>query len=480
MGVALSAEIRSMTKRLEQQTLQQLCARPRTAYHMSEVAAALRGLAPWWLQDEVCELAAREEPWQSQGASWLTARPRLPDTSGSCWVLFASEDRERFPLLHPAFLLPLVWKPDSAHSPHLPQGLQRLAEEVVDELQRRSRHADRRWGLCLADSDGIDRLDLSGLSEDAFSCDSGKASLAAGLICAVEGSRPDPRVWATGTWGAGRDSNDVGGLPAKLELARQWQVREMFVPKPMMEKAKARCAQHGNDLEIGALDLSAETIDEKLAGYLASLDVQPPLGEEGIAEEARNWYLRQWNRRRDRALAFYREQLLPRISRQCRERIRQKCGGQSGKSPSLALTHLVTIASDNPELIPLAAAALEVRHCLILYTADKQDKMEAAKMELERLGRCAKEMPFEANGDLSRQFGEAVSCFTAGTTPEHVAFDLTPGTKLMSLTLAYQVAQQGSWLHYLRHERRGTAVCPGTERPMLWQAGSSWQEGIMT
>lgn len=466
-----------MIKRLDQPTLQRLCAQPQTAYHLSEVAVELGGLARWWLKDAVRELAAREEPWRSGGAEWLTVRPRLPDTSGSCWVLFALENPGQFPLLRPAFLLPLVWKPASAHSPQLPRGLQALAAEVIGDLRGRSRHTDGHWGLRLADSDGIDQLDLSGLD---FACDSGKATLVGGLIGAVDGGRPDPQVWATGGWGSGRDPTAVGGLQAKLQLARQWNVRELFVPKPIAPEAQAWCAQHRSALKIGSLDLGAASIDDALKDYLASLDIQPPLDAEAISEELRDWYLRQWERRRARALAFYREQLLPRISRHCRGRIQQECRRRPGKTPSLELTHLVTIASDNPELIPLVADALQVQHCLILYTADKQTLMEAAKTALDQLGYSSEETQFEADGDLSRQFGQAVSCFAAGTSRERVVFDLTPGTKLMSLTLAYQVAQESSWLHYLRHDRRGTAVCPGTERPMLWQAGSSWQEGIMT
>ncbi|HID74863.1 MAG TPA: hypothetical protein EYP56_02585 [Planctomycetaceae bacterium] len=474
-----------MIRRLDQRRLQRLCRQRRTAYHVSDVALRLGGLARWWLRDDVLALAAAEEPWRSEETEWLTSKPDLPDSPGCCWVLFALEHTEQWPLLRPAFLLPLCWKSNVDHSPQLPPALRQLADEVLTELCPPGRGADPRWGLHLAECDEINEWDLSDLQ---FRCDSGKAPLAAGLICAMEGVRPDHRVWATGTWGGGRDTATVGRLAEKLQLAHQWGVDEFFVPAGMVQTAQKWCKDWGAAIVIGTLDLAvtggaeanAETVRKALKDYLSSLDVAPPVDvKHGVSPGVRAWYIRQTQRDRERALSFYWQKLLPVISHLCRRRI-EEAAGRRGLSPGLRFSHLVTIASDSPEVVPLVAKALDVSQCLVLYTADKTKMMESARTGLAGSRCSVRVRQFDQEANLRAQFDEAVSKFTEGVPPENVVFDLTPGNKLMSLTLEHQVARRGNWLHYLRHEIERRTVCPGSERPILWRAGESWDEGIVT
>lgn len=449
--------------RLDWETLQQVAIGPATPYALGNAALQLRGLARWWLKDEMRLLAAEDGCGHPQFTEHLRVRPRLPDTPGSCWVIFVLASPEKLSRLRPAVVLPLKWVAGKNHSPFLPAGLRSLATEVANSLAGDLVSGRARWGLQLHPIDGIDRLDLSDLR---FDCDSGWASLASGLLLADADGRPDPAIWATGCGGSKKHLPTVGELPAKLKLARDWEVRKFFAPRSMRAEAQRWCEDHECTMEIGDLDLAEGRPVAALRDLLSSLDM-PPLDESGVTSRAQEWYLREYDRNRNRAADYYRRDLLPHIVCSCQAKIRAAI-------PVLP-THLVTIASDNQEQISLGARTLAVTHCQVFHTQEKPIE-PWLEDELCRLGIKYVPQRFDGGGDLVAQFSTAVKDFTAGIAPQQVVFDLTPGTKLMSLTLALRVAGRENWLYYLRHDRRGNLVVPGSESPQLWRFGETWGE----
>jgi hypothetical protein len=139
--------------------------------------------------------------------------PRLPCEPGAAVVLFRTLDSiggTRPPAgLARAFGLPFRWRSGENDSRHLPRAMHELAERV-----RTSLDVTDRWGLGLDDPYHA-RYDLSKFPVGA---ESGWAPLAAALLVARDGGRPDPTVFATGKW-TGSGIGDVAGIPEKVEAA---------------------------------------------------------------------------------------------------------------------------------------------------------------------------------------------------------------------------------------------------------------------
>ena len=158
-----------------------------TWHHIQEIGSrSLKGLTPsqarrvvsrlgevgrWLLKPEVIRCARNDAegsgPAAIPPADW--ADPRPGQAVGHCRVLVVNRDQERAPLLRPCFVLPLRWREDSAHSPHLPRGLTDLADQVIAALSGEARVKERCWGLQLGPRTGFDRCDLSTLGMDGRS-----------------------------------------------------------------------------------------------------------------------------------------------------------------------------------------------------------------------------------------------------------------------------------------------------------------------
>ena len=84
---------------------------------------------------------------------------------------------------------------------------------------------------------------------------------------------------------------------------------------------------------------------------------------------------------------------------------------------------------------------------------------------------------------MLKQFHEHVDRFfheTVGkSSPGALAFDLTPGTGLMTLAWAF-VPPAGSWLLYLQHQylKNLNRPDPFTESYLMWRAGQSWENHV--
>jgi hypothetical protein len=467
--------------------LEQVCRHAPEQVQPWQAFAACRRLgrlARWWLPPEVLRRAGEHDPSYPD----LTA-PEPPPLSGqprSCWVAFVRQDGT-LPLLREAFLVPLRWRDGRDHAPCLPEELRLLADQVVSQVG-----GGQRWGLWPAEELGLDEAPAPGPL--GLPCASGWAALAAGLLLARKGLLPRTGVWASGAWGPD-GLQEVGDLPVKLCLAREWRARWFFVPTWQMHQARASLPETPGaaEIEIGGLEAtSAHKPEETLRAYLYRLSGEPavpPPDDNGTQFDICKAYHQLLPFRQESARAFYWTHLLPTIIRCCRTHL----------VGTRELTHLVTIASDSYELIPLAARMFRVRRVLILHTPDYAREIESAHRALQPVdedgeaitvvpgefafpGEAVRSAHEERGGggfllrnQMAREVCGHIQEFLAGVPQEQAVLDLTPGNKLMTLTLERLARNEfpGSWLLYLLHQTPNGRPEPGKEFPLLWRAAES-------
>jgi len=422
----------------------------------------LGDLAYWWLRPEVLAKANAD---LERFARWsLESRPN------GCAILFAQTDASRFPALREAFLLPLVWTWQTSDDSQLPDCVRQLAERIRQQLSNGVSNDFSRWGLHLpihiSDADFLHAL----AAELKLSPNSGWGWLCASLIAAEqirqtqENNTPSLRhdVWITAEWNDSSGIKAVGCLEAKLRAAScpRSGVKIFFVPETQVESARQFLPEQS---ELTIVPLSQGELDpvKALRPCLLELEVPPPPNAPVTHLQA--YYERLYSRNTDRAKQYYRQQLLPRVI----ERLRQQWQEKNG-----AISHLVTILSDNPELIHIAIESTGASRCLVLATSNKQPAIR----ELEDL-RASAQRPCEVirkiyadTDELLRELEREARAFVQGVPADLVGFDLTPGTKEMTLTLALRVAQPEHRLLYLRHERKGQMVVPFTEQWILYNS----------
>jgi hypothetical protein len=449
----------SMTRSITREVLERWCAaqlETLTARAAFDAIRALGNLAPWWLAPEVLDRGRSLD----EALVDSLRQARLREDPGSCWIVLVR--KEPLPLLRSAPVLPLCWRENTDHDQRLPAGLRDLPAGVVDALQRHERVRGQRWGLGL--SEVVEGCDLSG--DPGFTWSSGWASLAGGLVLAAERLRPHRTVWASGAW-ENNELADVEGLEAKIETAAAFGASHFFVPSWRVAKARELAARR---LQVGALTASEKDPRFVLADYLAQLGAEPP-PPRSAQDEEQLAICRAYDERQPRGRArtedFYWRALLPTIIDRCRQRVRQRWGDWSPE-------FLVTIASNNPALVPLSARVLGARNVLVLYTPqDKQIAAGVRRIESYFVNKEAKCQPFThgPREQLLPHFRNLVWSFLpAGVHPEQVVFDVTPGKKVMSVTLA-DIAPRGSWLVYLEHTALYDRARPGTEDFDRWRAG---------
>jgi hypothetical protein len=448
-------------------TLSDVCALPLDRLQPRQAFRACRSLGPlarWWLRPEVLKLAHAHDP---SYPDWTNPeRPRLPEMPGACSVVFRTTGH--LPLLRPAFLLPLCWKPGPDHSPHLPSDLITLAEQVVRDVCQEHWRV-REWGLHACD--GLD-LAQSPLGDELnLRYESGWAPLAGGLIARAEELPARCNVWASGAWNH-YGLADVNGLDDKLSLALGWEATDFFVPVWRVGEAQEYVGRLApGQLAIGAL---AAPLDANplvaLKLYLACLTAKPTSPDADSPEESaqfercRNYFLHQ-PAFTPSTRGFYWSHLLPGIIRRLRAKVEQDW-------PDLDVTHLVTVVSLSHELAVLAPLAVGARSCLLLHTADERMRGLAEECQVHLRGQGVDCQVRPINRDaLESSVREAVDQFVREVPPERVALDLKPGTKMMTYAQS-RVARPGNWLFNLEAKFLDDhRTDPGTERPELWRAG---------
>jgi hypothetical protein len=434
------------------------------------IAGLLGPLASWWLPSDILSVAT-----QQTRCRW--PEPRLEADHGACWIVLANTGG--WPLLRNAIVLPLAWQRDTEHSRDLPEGLRVLADEVRDGLERPD------WGLHWHETIQPSAAALQGLfAEMGFA--SGWAPLAAGLIIAAEGGQPDPHVWATGIWNR-RGIQSVSHLEEKLGLASDHGAVEFFVPESNRAEAESIIRERGlPQPRIGILKAGTPERRTALCNYLVRLKAQPepPQNADDRAgfDRCVRHHLGQ-PREEERTTQFYWSHLLPTIIERCRRQVQSQWKDWHP-------TYLVTIVSASPELVPITALALGVQQCVLLYTRDLDSNGEktqsslATEDELPRSVRSVVSMlsqndivsipiPFVDNDAMQKQFETKLGGILGSVARDQLVIDITPGTKLMTLTLE-RAAPPESWLVYVRNDTlsaKDRRPKPGTERMVRWRAG---------
>jgi hypothetical protein len=425
-----------------------------------DAAQRLGGLARWWLHPEVLAAARELAPVY---AGWWDIPP-LPRGCGSCCVICVNEQSATLPLLRPAMLLPLEWVPDTRHDGRLPPSLRNLAEGILRALTNVPNVATTQWGLHLSAEAGLGDCDLSGFG-DGLDLPSGWVPLAAGLWLRAHGISPQHSTWATGTWtdGAGIGPVDGHTLEHKLALALReprWAPQAFFVPWRHAADVQTLARKSAASLEIGALSEIEPDPSRALQPYLAKLGAPPTLADPFETRVA-YWKLLSGPAEKD----YYLDCLLPHILQQQRALMEQLW-------PGWRPTHFVTIVSLSPELAILGPYAARAGKCLLLHTPELATQAARARVALEKRHICCEVKPFSDREALAPQFERYLRAFLADArSPDNVAFDMTPGKRLMSRTLG-DLAPAGSWQILLEHNfRPDRRADPGTEKPIRRRTG---------
>jgi hypothetical protein len=420
----------------------------------SELVLAFGKLAGWCLRPEVLTLAQADPSVAGRIRKDWSAIKQMPMEHGGCWIAFAND--ADWPLLRPAFALPLRWRAGAGHAPSLPPALVQLAERVVQDLAGEQAVAERSWGLepatALADVD---------LAEVPLECASGWAALAAGLLVAAEGGMVNPQVWASAHWHQG--IAPVRFLEDKIDLAAEFGAHTFFVPEQQKLDADRWVRDHGLPLAIGGLIPAERQPRMALKAYLQALKVRPARTDSHASRAS--FYLSP-DLDDTAARAFYREMLMPDIVAACRQAL--------PAHPTCQLAALVTIASDNSELVALGIEVLRPRHCLVLYTADYAQRTAAARALAlnNQVGCQVAEQCFPTLADLRTDMASAIRHFLQPFAPHEVVFDLTPGPKDISFAWMLDIAPPQSHFYYLRHTiaERVRRPVPFSEQPRIWSA----------
>jgi hypothetical protein len=355
--------------------------------------------------------------------------------------------------------VPLSWVKNAGRDAKLPRGLTDVAEKIRALLVKVERIPPDAWGLHLAPGSGMDQWDLSSWDLDGRSA---WPSLASGLILAAHKRTPDIRIWSTGEWDEqeGFKRVDPEGLRSKLDLAVEFDALTFFVPWDQLDTARDHLKKTpACRLAIEAFEPASQppNFAEATRKFLAMAGVPPDQNEP--FEVLRHHYMDQVDAIRQRE--FYITHLMPKI----RDYFQQSFPRDA------RWTHLVTVASGSPELVPLMVAAVRPGQCLILYTEDFKNQKQIAEMAIKETSpQCDIQGGAFSIRSMDEDFQREISRFVQGVDPERVLIDLTPGNKEMSLSLAFQVAPSGSYVIYARHEYEGKRPRPALLPPLIRKA----------
>jgi len=360
----------------------------------------------------------------------LGLSPKLPTGPGAAWAIFVW--RREFQNLARSFLLPLRWKKGISDLERLPQDLSKVADGIREKLNQQS------WGLCLGD--GVND-DLSALD---FEAESSWAPLAAALLVAAYGGRPDHTVFSTGAWrqdgGGVRAVEDVelklGAVAEYVKRAAPGKKGTLFVPAGNYEKADHEARK--NDLPVEVISYPAAEADAHrvLAEHAAMLDVPPPA--KAPLDEKLHWANRRHivaeGRRR---VGYYWDNLV------------EPLGGRLPLPDGLAAGEclLALLVGYSAELCAMLLAATRPAEALLVHTGETEARAARVQRVARRLGVDVGLMPYRAPEDLVEELAGWL-----GRDARRAWVDVTGGTKEMSLAAAASARRAGARVCYLAHE----------------------------
>lgn len=433
---------------------------PSRAY---EVAARLKNLAIWWLRPELLQRAAAHarDLGLVQVAQHWECPPRLPAERGTCWIAVVNQYHHQLPCLSSAYALPLRWAKQHCHDPRLPEGLRKLADQVLQELLRLDEVCEP-WGLLPNPDSLLFGLDLSSL-EGRW--DSAWASLAVGLLLATWEGNPDPKLWASGAWTPGQGIQQVEGLESKLTLAARFDARAFFVPQSQVEDLCAWAQSHRCPVRVEPLLRSESDLRVALGEYLNQLDHPIGPGDHLTGKRAAHFL-----RIQDHLIAerFYRQHILPDLAEKLRTQVPDElaCGGKK----------LITIVSQGFELVSLAVRVLRPAECLLLHDAElasKASKIQATIQDQAADLRITLGLiEGSTRQELLAAFEKHMKEYAPNARPEDLVIDVTAGKRVMNLAL-YDVAPQGSHIVCIQAAYHTGRPVPYTEVIHSWRKSSN-------
>lgn len=427
----------------------------------------LGGLAPWAAEQAVLEKAAAayKRTCQPVLAEALVRPQSLPQRRGSCWIAFVQDSEHRLPALCGTFAWPLRWEENRGHSELLPQALRHLADNVIRVLTQVGGvlKEGEQWGLQFGSSQPTGEPDFRNL-ELGIEAGSGWTSLAAGLIAAMQDGEVNRGVWSSGIWQGG--IQEVGCVPEKLQLARQYGCSRFYVPASQLEEAQECVDGEDSGMTIGMLTVDEAQPMRALDKYLEEFNVPP----ERVKDDPENFHRRcRFHQRHPsgkRAGEFFVSHLLSDLADQ---QIRQPL---QRLWPDWRPQLLVAVVSHGAELIPLLAEALQPEECLLLFTPEFESRTEEIVPELSRRQVTPHPVRFTGLDDVADRMGPELAQRLETYGPERVLLDLTLGNKLMTLAVE-RAARTGHRLIYLQHEPGPQRQRPETIRPRCAQVSET-------
>jgi hypothetical protein len=449
-------------------------------WNVDRAAGELRGLAPYWLSDDALDLRS-----DVSGNPMPRSRPELPIERGSCWPIFVNQSPETYCLLRKSMPLPLRWAEHQNHDDRLPDSLLELAERVKADLTPEFPEVGRNvWGLHHAVPHPPDLGSIKSIQPN-----SAWVSLAAGLVIAVKGGRPDPGVWASGAWTSRGWIDRVGDVEEKVAVAADFGARMVFVPEQNRYDGLVAADKYlrrrypGDDgphkLVVRALPANEPKVGRAIGPYLARLlAVLPP---DASRQDLADRYELLYSLDKDSARESYDAQIVPEIVRYLRE---------NGDEKVPRVTHLVTIASGSPDLVATMISVLCPDAVLILHTQDSHghELVKSVEKLLDRLQAMEQRSPsasrtslrvkksFVMDDTLRGMLAAHVAEFTRDVRAEDVGFDMTPGPYLPKQTVTESCVRGGNRLYFVTHDQHLTHrfVIPFSQRIVTWKSGEIW------
>jgi len=454
-----------------------------TDHQIVGLGRELRDLASFWIQKKHWPLLAKH----LQDDSYLEF-PKLPQVEGACWIIFVLQEEHL--VLESGIVLPLQWFRDPPAESRIPQNVGVLAEEVLD-FARESQLIGHSDPFFLDFPKDWDCPNLSRLHEKMdVKANSGFTPLLTGLRQLVKGDLPSLTVWSTGQYFKESGITSVGDIETKIKTAERWEASSLFVPEANNTKENSDLAkEHGVILETLPFRSSAELLGS-LGGLFAASLSRPDMSRyadrplEAI-EHAAQFHVKVAELDRNEAKQWYIKEILPLLPEMCRKKLAE-C--EIATSP----THLITVASQNPETIRTTVATFQIKNCLILHTPDMVKKAQQAEeycldlKEEEGLSCNVKlktiDLKYGVNNQrqhrkqLTEEFRNAVDAFIQSCRkPEDLAIDLTPGFTTFKVVLLEAIAQEKNILVYMQHRSTEGIVEHGSEEFVVWQKGDDWR-----
>ncbi len=313
----------------------------------------------------------RDELADSSGnEAWLQPITAVSQ-SGLAMVPVVVDDRNRYPLLAAAAILPVRWTKSPAHCAGLPQTLLEVAQRVREALsestvadllaERESIHdfhldwVDARWN----------NWDFQNLP---LSANSAFAALAIGLLSAVHDTPIHSNFIATGAYHEGRWS--VSGLEFKLRHAIEHGFKRFAVPDANRNSVPFK--------DVSAVEGLRDNTDLHEAIRAACLLAgDEPTGNDPM-EQRLAWYHALTSHKR--AFEYYCECLIDDVVKLAREKIEP-----FDIAPG-SVDDLILIQSNSDELVLLSARVFEPRRLHVIHAGeDMKQRWQQSEAEIRRM-----------------------------------------------------------------------------------------------